>query len=38
MYGVGYVDIQNLEEYKKYMEKVKPKIESYEGDSFFLQI
>ena len=29
---IGDVDIKNIEEYKKYMEKVKPMIESYGGE------
>ena len=29
VYMIGDVDIHDLEEYKKYMEKVKPMIESY---------
>ena len=29
---IGDVDIKNIEEYKKYMEKVKPLIESYGGE------
>ena len=32
VYMIGDVDIHNLEEYKKYMEKVKPMIESYNGE------
>ena len=32
VYMIGDVDIHNLEEYKKYMEKVKPLIESYGGE------
>ena len=32
VYMIGDVDIHNLEEYKKYMEKVKPMIESYGGE------
>ena len=32
VYMIGYVDIKNIEEYKKYMEKVKPLIESYGGE------
>ena len=32
VYMIGDVDIHDLEEYKKYMEKVKPMIESYGGD------
>jgi len=32
VYMIGDVDIKNIEEYKKYMEKVKPKIESYGGE------
>ena len=30
VYMIGDVDIHNIEEYKKYMEKVKPIIESFE--------
>ena len=30
--SIGDVDIKNIEEYKKYMEKVKPMIESYGGE------
>ena len=29
---IGDVDIYDLEEYKKYMKKVKPMIERYSGD------
>ena len=29
---IGDVDIKNINEYKKYMEKVKPMIESYGGE------
>ena len=32
VYMSGEVDIHDLEEYKKYMEKVKPMIESYGGE------
>ena len=32
VYMIGDVDIKNIEEYKKYMEKVKPMIESYGGE------
>ncbi len=32
VYMIGDVDIHNIEEYKKYMEKVKPMIESYGGE------
>ena len=32
VYMMGDVDIKNIEEYKKYMEKVKPMIESYGGE------
>ena len=32
VYMIGDVDIKNIEEYKKYMEKVKPLIESYGGE------
>ena len=32
VYQIGDVDIHNMEEYKKYMEKVKPMIESYDGE------
>ena len=32
VYMIGDVDIHDLEEYKKYMEKVKPMIESYGGE------
>ena len=32
VYMIGDVDIHDVEEYKKYMEKVKPMIESYGGD------
>ena len=32
VYMIGDVEIHDLEEYKKYMEKVKPMIESYGGD------
>ena len=32
VYLIGDVDIKNIEEYKKYMEKVKPMIESYGGE------
>ena len=32
VYMIGDVDIQNMEEYKKYMEKVKPMIESKGGE------
>ena len=32
VYMIGDVDIQNMEEYKKYMEKVKPMIESKCGE------
>ena len=38
VYMIGDVDIHDLEEYKKYMEKVRPNIESYECGSFFLLI
>ena len=38
VYMIGDVDIKNIEEYKKYMEKVKPMIESYGGVSFFLLV
>ena len=31
VYMIGDVDIKNIEEYKKYMEKVKPMIENYGG-------
>ncbi len=32
VYMIGDVDIHNIEEYKKYMENVKPMIESYGGE------
>ena len=32
VYMIGDVDIKNINEYKKYMEKVKPMIESYSGE------
>jgi len=32
VYMIGDVDIKNINEYKKYMEKVKPMIESYGGE------
>ncbi|MDC3063690.1 DUF1330 domain-containing protein [Alphaproteobacteria bacterium] len=32
VYMIGDVDIKNIEEYKKYMEKVKPMIENYGGE------
>ncbi len=32
VYMIGDVDIKNIKEYKKYMEKVKPMIESYGGE------
>ena len=32
VYMIGDVDIKNIEEYKKYMKKVKPMIESYGGE------
>ena len=32
VYMIGDVDIKNINEYKKYMEKVKPIIESYSGE------
>ena len=32
VYMIGDVDIKNIEEYKKYMEKVRPMIESYGGE------
>ena len=32
VYMIGDVDIKNIEEYKKYMEKGKPMIESYGGE------
>ena len=32
VYMIGDVDIYNMEEYKKYMEKVRPMIESYGGE------
>ena len=32
VYMIGDVDIHNIEEYKKYMEKVKPMIESFGGE------
>ena len=32
VYMIGDVDIKNIEEYKKYMKKVKPLIESYGGE------
>ena len=32
VYMIGDVDIHNIEEYKKYMDKVKPMIESYGGE------
>ena len=32
VYMIGDVDIQNMEEYKKYMEKVKPMIERKGGE------
>jgi uncharacterized protein (DUF1330 family) len=32
VYMIGDVDIQNMEEYKKYMEKVKPMIVSKGGE------
>ena len=32
VYMIGDVDIHNMEEYKKYMEKVKPMIESKGGE------
>ena len=31
VYMIGDVDIKNIEEYKNYMEKVKPMIETYGG-------
>ena len=32
VYMIGDVGIKNIEEYKKYMEKVKPMIESFGGE------
>ena len=32
VYMIGDVDIKNIKEYKKYMEKVRPMIESYGGE------
>ena len=32
VYMIGDVDIKNIKEYNKYMEKVKPMIESYGGE------
>ena len=36
VYMFGDVDIHDLEEYKKYMEKVKPMIESYRENTLFV--
>ena len=35
VYMIGDVDIKNIEEYKKYMKKVKPMIESCGGEYLF---